>query len=468
MDFRTLMSGIHTDELLSFLEHGKERAREAGYPLLISLAQKIAVKLDPIELFHAGAFLKGYRNFWANPVTNVCFVSFGATFTITADGEERLDIIRNELDKLFQGSVVDKPNKRGVGPLLFGGLRFDPLVDSRTMWNAFPDALFVLPEFLFTWFSDECWVTFNVLVLPDMETESVAQKIISVMDSLTSQKYVEPKQPIITQQSPNGQEEWATRVQQALRDIEAGKLSKLVLARKLELEANTPFSLTATLQHLLTNYHECTVFAFDNGQSSFVGATPESLVRLDGDVTSLDCLAGTATRGKTEEEDKAISEELMANSKERREHSTTVTMVVDTLNTVCHDLQWDKTPKIIRLKNVQHLETSFSGHVNDGIDILNLLDLLHPTPAVGGTPTDLAVDSIRKIEGDRGWYAAPVGWFDCNREGEFSVAIRSALLSSNRAVLFAGAGIVEGSDPEREFNETELKFQPLFAALARS
>jgi menaquinone-specific isochorismate synthase len=301
-----------------------------------------------------------------------------------------------------------------------------------------------------------------------METEPAAQKIVSVMNSLVSQKYVEPKQPIVTQQSPNGQEEWANRVQQVLRDIEAGKLAKLVLARKLELEANTPFSLTATLQYLLRNYHECTVFAFDNGQSSFVGASPESLVRLEGDVTSLDCLAGTAVRGKTDEEDKAISEELMADSKERREHSTTVTMVLDALSEVCRDLKWDKTPKIIKLRNVQHLGTSFSGRVNPDSDILNLLDLLHPTPAVGGAPTRLALDVIRKIEGDRGWYAAPVGWFDCKREGEFSVAIRSALLSSNRAVLFAGAGIVEGSDPEREFNETELKFQPLSMALARS
>ena len=247
--------------------------------------------------------------------------------------------------------------------------------------------------------------------------------------------------------------------------IEEGELSKVVLARRRNLLGDGDFSPLAALGRLIDSYPQCTVFAVDNGVSTFLGATPEELVRLQEGALALSCLAGTAPRGDTPEEDERLGRELLASDKERREHQAVVSMLAEALGKACSELYWNREPDIAYLRNVQHLRTSFQGRLGSNRGILDVVQLLHPTPALGGTPTEAALELIRRLEGDRGWYAAPLGWLDHEGDGEFSVAIRSALLQGDQATLFAGSGIVEGSDVQREFEETELKFQPLLKAL---
>ena len=132
---------------------------------------------------------------------------------------------------------------------------------------------------------------------------------------------------------------------------------------------------------------------------------------------------------------------------------------------LCTELHWDPTPSVLELPNLQHLATSFSGHLNVNRNLFDLVQVLHPTPAVGGVPREKAMDLIRNLEGDRGWYAGPVGWIDHRGNGQSSVAIRSAIIQGNHATLFAGSGIVAGSNAKMEEQETELKFKPLLIAL---
>ncbi|HEY5640241.1 MAG TPA: isochorismate synthase, partial [Dehalococcoidia bacterium] len=226
---------------------------------------------------------------------------------------------------------------------------------------------------------------------------------------------------------------------------------------------------------LVEGYPHCTVFAFARGDSCFLGATPERLVRvdrpaLDGrDAPSMvraDCLAGSARRGATEEEDWRLGESLRADPKELHEHAVVVQALRDGLEPLCSRLDIPEAPGLLRLPNVQHLHTPIEGVLSTERGVLELVERLHPTPAAGGLPRDAALPLIRQLESfDRGWYAGPVGWVDGRGDGEFAVAIRSALIRRQEAFLYAGCGIVAGSDPEREYSESCLKLRPMLWAL---
>jgi isochorismate synthase len=177
-------------------------------------------------------------------------------------------------------------------------------------------------------------------------------------------------------------------------------------------------------------------------------------------------LAGTSARGATPAEDERLGQALLASPKERTEHAVVVRALRAALAEQCTDVTAPGTPRLFRVRNVQHLLTPLSGRLRPGRGALDLVTALHPTPAVGGAPRATALDLIRRWEGlDRGWYAGPVGWVDRHGQGEFAVAIRSALLRGPEASLYAGCGIVADSDPEAEFSESVLKLRPMLAAL---
>jgi menaquinone-specific isochorismate synthase len=209
------------------------------------------------------------------------------------------------------------------------------------------------------------------------------------------------------------------------------------------------------------------LFAFGTADRCFLGATPERLVKLAGREVFVDCIAGSIARGVTDDEDERLAQVLLASEKDRTEHEVVVHAVKEALSGVCDELiRPSDTPKVVRSRNVQHLSTPLRGRLSGGNCVLDLVERLHPTPAVGGFPRDLALHAIREREGfDRGWYAGPLGWVNGNGEGEFAVAIRSALLAGNEATLYAGAGIVADSDPDAEYAETGLKLKPMLAAL---
>ncbi len=177
-------------------------------------------------------------------------------------------------------------------------------------------------------------------------------------------------------------------------------------------------------------------------------------------------LAGSIRRGVTDQEDHALGQQLLASAKDSGEHAVVVRVLAEGLRAVCADVQTPPAPQLLRLHNVQHLHTPITARVRTGRSVLDLVERLHPTPAVGGYPREAALRLIRDREGlDRGWYAGPLGWVDARGEGEFAVALRSALLRGSEATLFAGCGIVADSQPESEYAESALKMRPLLAAL---
>ena len=223
----------------------------------------------------------------------------------------------------------------------------------------------------------------------------------------------------------------------------------------------------AVLRRLRAANPSATIIAVATPGHCFLGATPERLVRLAGRDVEVTCLAGSIARGATESEDEQLASTLLSSAKDRTEHEVVVRSTQAALATVCSEvIRAPGTPRVARSRSVQHLATPLRGRLANGGCVLDLVDRLHPTPAVGGFPRDVALSAIREREGiDRGWYAGPSAGSTGPGDGEFAVAIRSALLAGREATLYAGSGIVADSDPEAEYAETCLKLEPMLAAL---
>lgn len=256
-------------------------------------------------------------------------------------------------------------------------------------------------------------------------------------------------------------------VQESLAAIEAGTLGKIVLAHTLEVTSPQPFQISASLRNLRQLHPDCYRFSVANGQGqTFLGASPERLLCIANGDLQTEALAGSAPRGRTSGEDAELARSLLQNPKERHEHQLVAEFIMEQLQTLGLDPQAIAAPQLRQLANIQHLLTPIQATVPPQVHPLDLVAQLHPTPAVAGVPRQVACDQIRRWEPfDRSLYAAPLGWLDHRGNCEFIVGIRSALLDGDRARLFAGAGVVSGSDPDRELTEVELKFQTLLSAL---
>ena len=265
--------------------------------------------------------------------------------------------------------------------------------------------------------------------------------------------------------SPEG---YVARVADAVERIRAGRLRKVVLARSLAVDAGRELRPEPLAWRLRAVDPEHFAFAAPTGAGGvLVGASPELLVRRAGREVESAPLAGSAPRSGDPEEDRALAEGLLASGKEREEHAVVVEAVAEALRPLCEELSWDPEPVLLSTANVWHLATRFRGVLRDPApSALELVAALHPTPAVGGAPRDEALRTIAELEPfDRGTYAGPVGWMDAGGDGEWAIALRCAELRGSTARLFAGAGIVAGSEPERELEETERKFRAFLDSL---
>jgi menaquinone-specific isochorismate synthase len=257
---------------------------------------------------------------------------------------------------------------------------------------------------------------------------------------------------------------WESVVAGAVARIGAGELEKVVLARDLVATADEDIDVRWPLRQLADHYEMCWTFHVDG----LFGATPELLVRRERGLVTSRVLAGTIRRSGDDEHDLALAGQLARSSKDLEEHEYAVRSVAESLAPYCSSTNVPEVPFVLHLPNVMHLATDVAGvvHDSDGATVLELAAALHPSAAVGGTPTKRAVEMIAELEGmDRGRYAGPVGWMDASGDGEFGIALRSAELDGNQVRLFAGCGIVADSDPEAELAEAQAKFLPVRDAL---
>jgi menaquinone-specific isochorismate synthase len=367
-------------------------------------------------------------------------VGWGEAARITLPaGEDRFTTGEKWLRDLFEGAESDdQVGLPGSGPVAFGSFTFDPasdgsvLVVPRTVLGRDPEG--------------RAWLTTiagGSDPLPQPDDPAAPAGLRWHDGSLTAPQ-------------------WEHAVAVAVGRISSGGLRKVVLARDVFATAADPIDPRILLRRLGARYPDCFTFACAN----LVGATPELLVRRQGPEISALILAGTAPRGARPAEDAELGAALLASAKNTEEHAYAVTSVRDALAPLCAELEVSSRPSLLKLANVHHLGTPVRGRLAADRSVLSLAGALHPTAAVCGTPTESALELIRELEHmERGRYAGPVGWVDAQGNGEFGIALRCAELDGRRARLFAGCGIVAGSDPSAELTETEVKFAPLRQAL---
>jgi salicylate biosynthesis isochorismate synthase len=447
------------------------RARWSGRPILASVTVQLPHR-DPLDFFRRGAALAGDRFFWARPDESFAMAGVGTAWTLALDGADRFEHARAAWRALCQEAVIQAGEvPRGTGPVVLGGFSFDPLCPRTPLWDGFPDGLLLLPRYLLTTTGETSWLTVNTLVAPDAPPNTVSAGWPDEVATLLSDPSSDGAQPAPARGMPDLEdalppEEWKRTVASVVQEIHAGHVQKVVLARQVYLRRCEPFDPAHALARLRRCYPGCFVFAVARGMRCFLGASPERLIRLERGAVQVTCLAGSIARGTTPEEDERLGTALLASEKDRAEHAFVVQALCDGLTEAGVELEPPGLPRLLKVHNVQHLFTPLRGRARERQSVLDLVAWLHPSPAVGGVPRDVALELIRERERlDRGWYAGPLGWMDRQGDGEFAVAIRSALLDGAAATLFAGCGIVAGSDPEREYAEASLKLRPMLAAL---
>jgi isochorismate synthase len=452
------------------IKQGIQRARRSGRAIVVSASEPIA-PLDVIDLFARARAFAADRYFFAQPGDDFALAGFGIAHAIDVMDAARFRQAAADWRHALTGAVIESPRGRpGVGPLLLGGFAFDPRRPATGLWRGYPLGHLVLPRFTLTRTNGETWLTTNMIVGPQTDSDAGSSAWLGALlapgPSGNGHRSPNGRAAHITARELRPAAAWRAEVANAVRAIRRGEFEKVVLARAVQLDSSKPFDAADALRHLAAHYVGCYLFAVARGEHCFLGATPERLARLRDGVVQTASLAGSIRRGKSPAEDARLGQALLNSAKDRREHAVVVRALVETLSETCDRLDVSDSPTLLRLGNIQHLCTPVTGRLANGHTILDLVERLHPTPAVGGRPREAALRFIREREGlDRGWYAGPVGWLDAQGEGEFAVALRSALLHANTATLFAGCGIVADSDPEREYAESRLKLRPMLAAL---
>ncbi|HEX7057659.1 MAG TPA: isochorismate synthase [Bacilli bacterium] len=423
---------------------------------------------DPLMFFAAGESCAGERFFWADPEKQVILAGIGCAFSIKTSPQHRYAQVEEIWQSTIENSVLSGRKLPGTGPLLFGGFAFDSARAKTGLWKSFPDTQFRLPQLMMSATAGRTFLTVNAFVGPEDRPGEIAGMLDEKLARLLRMR-IEPKMSVAPdtlaiEETPAA--EWMQSVQSLTKEIQAGQLEKAVLARELRVTSTRPFAAAEVLDKLREEQPQSYLFAYESGADCFVGASPERLVKREGNTLFTACLAGSSKRGKTAAEDDRLGAQLLQDKKNLREHHLVVQMIYDAMAQVCTRVEAIDEPKIYKLRDIQHLYTPITGLARQNSTILSVVAKLHPTPALGGFPREIALAKIREYERlDRGWYGAPIGWLDAAGDGEFAVAIRSALLQGTRASLFAGCGIVGDSDPESEYQETQLKFQPMLSAL---
>ena len=398
---------------------------------------------------------------WATP-DGLEIVGCRGSKTIDASGPDRFEQIRTAAMAEF--STIEHEGPRVARPRAFGGFAFHDGHVQSELWEGFDAASFVIPQAIVTRSESETWLT--GVGSSTTEVDLVLEEWTERIERLPAMQSSGTRPGVASTRRTTTPEEWAEGVEIALDRIDRGELRKVVLAQALAATLEGPAKVPATLERLRRCYPDCYRFSIDpNRGGTFFGAPPERLIATRGNALETEALAGSVPRGSTPEEDDELVERMCKSDKFDREHALVVEAIRERLVSLTNGLEVGERT-VRKLATIQHLQTPIEGTLVEDRHVLELVEALHPTPAVGGLPTDTAWETIRAVESfDRGWYAAPVGWFDVDGDGEFAVGIRSGLARDETVTLFAGNGIVADSDPDEEWEEVQLKFRPILDEL---
>lgn len=463
-------------ELFQYLKACQQLSIEKDCEQIISISQEIP-PLDPLTVLEAIAKPELLQFYLEKPDKNQAIAAIDAVEFIKLEGSNRFTQAQKFIKSCLNNSLI-----KGNLKLPFSGVHFFcsfTFFEEATPNSPFPSGTVFLPKWQVSRAGNTSVLVANLKIKPHSNLEFILENLLSQIKIINWQKRVVKitKEPNLIIQHSNNSEQFKQSVASAINSIQAHQFRKIVLASTIDLISSSPFQAINLLANLRKHYPGCHIFSTSNNKGqSFIGASPERLISIKNNFLETDALAGSAPRGQTIIEDASFAYRLMNSEKERREHQFVLNFITKCLSDLGLNPQMLPIPQLLKLPNIQHLWTPIHTHLPKYFVPLEIVEKLHPTPAMAGVPTKKAQEQIRNYETfDRSLYAAPLGWIDHQGNCEFIVAIRSALIDTEKpliqpenniycARLYAGAGIVAGSDPNKELAEIQLKLQALSKA----
>jgi salicylate biosynthesis isochorismate synthase/menaquinone-specific isochorismate synthase len=457
--------------LARHLRAAVRRARSRGVSVLVSVSAPTAAFADPAAAVMASRRPDEPWFALEQPDRDgLAIAGLGCVEAIEDDGEARFTGVAQRWRELRADAEMDTlDGPPGSGLAAFGGFAFSPTGGGSPEWRGFAPGSMIVPEVSLVRQSGATWLTLNAAVAPDDTPDDVTARIGTRAQSLRAEPL-----PLFDPH-PTGHYEVASpmppahyeeAVARAVQRIRAGDFEKVVLAREVDVHAPQAHDPAAVFGLLREAFPSSYIYAVGRGDATFIGASPELLIRRQGQRATTVALAGSARRSADPAVDDHLGEQLMRSDKDREENAIVARRIARTLRPYAVWVTAAPEPVVVRVANIQHLAAPIRAQLAAPMDVVELVARLHPTPAVGAEPQS-ALDVIPALEGfDRGWYAGPVGWTDAAGDGEFCVALRCALLRGPVARCYAGCGIVRDSDPSAELAETEVKLQVMLPVLS--
>jgi isochorismate synthase len=454
---------VTSESLLGALERGTARKRRT----LVSVTAAVEIE-DPCATIFASRLASDRWFCWEQPDRDFALAGMGVAREAASRGARRFADVARTAGETGRDAILDQPRglPAGAGPVWLGGFAFEPEGGGSATWSSFEPGSLFLPEVSICRSGEDCFLTVNAVVAPVEDAERRAAELGARLSGLRTDATLPLLDPHPTGRpairSARPPRAFEDAVEKATARIDEGEMQKVVLAREVIVSAASAHDPAPIFGAMRAQFPACFCFCAGTPEAAFVGASPELLVRRSGAGVSTVALAGSTRRSSDPAVDDHLGERLLRSDKDRREHRIVAERIVRRLRPHAVWVETAPEPEIVKVANIQHLATPVIAQLAEPRSAIELAGMLHPTPAVGGEPWPAAAAALTELEQlDRGWYAAPVGWMDSTEDGEFCVALRSALLRDRDAHLFAGVGVVAGSDPEAELAETEVKLQAM-------
>jgi isochorismate synthase len=440
-----------------------KRARRSGEQTLASISLELPTEVDPTEVACASRRVGEPWFIFEQPDHGrASLAGLGEAIGLQENGPERFEQVARRWRELSAAAV-------GEGAIAVGGFSFAPDGGASPHWQGYEPASLVVPEIALTRRERNVRLTLTALASPDDLPDELLATLLTRVGELAQARL-----PLLDP-APSGRfqvasamppEHFESAVARASELIAQGRMEKIVLAREVHVHAPSAYEPAAVLGVLREEFPSCFTFCVGRGEAAFVAASPELLVRREAHRVSTLALAGSTRRSADPAVDDHLGEQLLRDESYREEHAIVARRIERMLRAHAVWVAAAPEPELVRIANIQHLATPIRAQLASPMDALELVGMMHPTPAVGGEPLVQAAPLIPALEGlDRGWYAGPVGWTDATGDGEFCVALRCALLRGPVARCYAGNGIVRDSEPAAELAETEIKLQALLPLL---
>ena len=452
------------------LRAARPRPRAGGAPTLVSVTAAVG-DVDPSAVVAASRRPDEPWFCFEQPDRNGAAVAaLGRVLALEAEGQNRFARVAERWRGVARDALADETDgPGGSGLVALGGFAFAPAGGSSPTWAGFAPASMIVPEVSLARRGGETRLTVNIALGPDDTVDDALERVARRLGELRQAPLplLDPvpvgRYEVISPMPPAHYEEAVARAVQRIGDHE---FEKVVLAREVEVHAPVAHDPAAVLDLLRQAFPTSFTYVVGRGDATFIGATPELLIRREGQRASTVALAGSTRRSADPAVDDHLGEQLLRSDKDREENAIVARRIARTLKPFSVWVTAAAEPVVVKVANIQHLAAPIRAQLASSMGAIELAGRLHPTPAVGAEPAS-ALSVIPALEGfDRGWYAGPVGWTDASGDGEFCVALRCALLRGPVARCYAGGGIVRDSVPSAELAETEVKLQVMLPALA--